>query len=158
MTASIEDNYADLCIAALNSIKVYSKKVGKTFDEFFGGKLFDQYTKTVLWYFKANKGVPLTKKMPFRNAHFSISEREDGESGFDIEDKSLGDLSSSLAVSDIINDPDASKIVDAILNDPDVLTSDGRVRYQSLTKSTGLTIHFVNKAMEKLKKVIGNYE
>ena len=60
--ASHEDNYADLCIAALESIEGFEKKTGEKFKAAINNKLFDQYTKTVLWNRKAKKGIPLTKK------------------------------------------------------------------------------------------------
>ena len=37
-------------------------------------KLFDQYTKTVLWNRKAKKGIPLSKKMEFRKSHLPLTQ------------------------------------------------------------------------------------
>ena len=51
--ANVDDNYADLCVAAINSIVAYNKKTGIAVDEFLTTKLVDQYTKTVLWNLKA---------------------------------------------------------------------------------------------------------
>ena len=79
--ANHEDNYADLCIAALESIEGFKKKTGEDFDEAIDNKLFDQYTKTVLWNRKAKKGIPLSKKMDFRNKHYSIDQELIGHEG-----------------------------------------------------------------------------
>ncbi len=129
--ASLEDNYADLCIAALGSIEGFLKKdcaKGKTFEEIFEMKLFDQYTKTVLWNFKAKKGVPLTKKMPFRNKHVSIFQDgkgydEDLYKIVDIEDKSIGIRESSALLDEIFktSDKDVKKVLEAIMYNPSVI-------------------------------------
>ena len=58
--ANPEDNYSDLCIAALESIEGFRKKTGESFDVAMNNKLFDQYTKTVLWNRKAKKGIPFS--------------------------------------------------------------------------------------------------
>ena len=81
--ANPEDNYSELCIAAIESINAFKKKTGKGFDEAFDTKLFDQYTKTVLWNRKAKKGIPLSKRMEFRNRHISMN------SGYNRDDMDL---------------------------------------------------------------------
>ena len=63
--ANLEDNYADLVVAAINSINGFHKKTGKSVDEMFDDPLFDKYTKTCLWNHKNNKGNQQEKKRPF---------------------------------------------------------------------------------------------
>lgn len=155
MTASIEDNFSDLCIAALNSISAYERKTGQGFDEAFGTKLFDQYTKTVLWNYKAKKGVPLTNKMDFRNKHFSINMMDsDGEeSSFDIEDTSSSMDLSSLCLDDMFEEDgdNVRAVIKAIIEDPSVITSDGKLKSQAIVRSTKMSVHFVERAIDKIK-------
>ena len=157
MTASFEDNYSDLCIAAIESIKGYHKKTGIPVDEFLETKLFDQYTKSVLWHKKASKGVKLTDKMDFRNAHFSIHpvETEEGLSGYEVPDTSLA-ASSTLIFDDMFNseDPLVSKVISAIMADPRVLKTSGRVNTYRLIKPTGLKIEEINKAVKKIESIL----
>ena len=47
--ANHEDNYSDLCVAAIESIDAFERKTGDDFEKAMNNKLFDQYTKTVLW-------------------------------------------------------------------------------------------------------------
>lgn len=152
IVASIEDNYADLCLAAIESIRGYELKTGKAFDEAFGEKLFDQYTKTVLWNRKNKKGLPLTKRMPFRNKHVSISSTEDFEKGFDIDDDSWAKDVSSINLEDMFggSDEDVKKVVATIVKDPSVVTKEGKVKANTLVAKTGLSAYFVNKALEKI--------
>jgi hypothetical protein len=154
MTASREDNYADLCLAAVESIYGFKAKTGKDFDEAWEDPQFHQYTKTTLWNRKAKKGIPLTKKMEFRNAHTSIS--RDDDSDFDFEDSSANLTLSAIAFEDMFEDkPEhVKKVVSAIIKDPSVLSPEGKVKIMSLIKPTGLSIHFVNKAIEDIKQVL----
>lgn len=60
--ADLETNYADLCVAALDSIRGFHKKTGESFEEMMKNILFDKYTKTVLWNYKNKKGNYLKKR------------------------------------------------------------------------------------------------
>jgi len=157
--ATPEDNYSDLCVAAIESVSGFEKKTGKSFDEAFDTKLFDQYTKTVLWNRKAKKGVPLTKRMNFRNKQVSLDSdpwSEDGNIHQAIEDtKSNLDLS-AIDFKDFMKDQpkDVKKVVSAIIKDPNILANDGKINYSALTKPTGMSIHYVKKAVNKIKDVL----
>jgi len=159
--ANHEDNYADLCVAAIESVSGFEKKTGKPFDEAFGTKLFDQYTKTVLWNRKAKKGVPLTKKMDFRNRHVSLDTTdqssfmrgtmhsliEDTRSNFDL---------SSVDFDDFVQEQpeDVKRVMNAIIKDPKILGPEGKINYSALTRPTGMSIHYVRKAVDKIKDVL----
>ena len=157
--ANVDDNYADLCVAAINSIVAYNKKTGIAVDEFLTTKLFDQYTKTVLWNLKAKKGIPLTAKMDFRNRHFSISEvgaNRDSETDFDIEDTRSSDVNEFM-VPDIFEyqDDDVKTIIKTIIDDPSVIDSKGNLKVFALIKPTGLSIHAVKRAVGKIENILG---
>jgi hypothetical protein len=157
--ANHEDNYSDLCVAAIESVSGFEKKTGMSFDEAFDTKLFDQYTKTVLWNRKAKKGVPLTKRMNFRNKQVSLDSdpwSEDGNIHRAIEDtRSNLDLSAIDFKDFMKNQPkDVKKVVSAIIKDPNILANDGKINYSALTKPTGMSIHYVKKAVNKIKDVL----
>ena len=148
--ANPEDNYSDLCIAALESIDVA-----------MNNKLFDQYTKTVLWNRKAKKGIPLTNKMPFRNKHFSIDQMKTsgGEhNSFDLEDpKASLDLSSMFLEETFGHaNPDVKVIVNAIVKDPSVVTEEGKLKNASLRNTTGLSLYRISKAVNSIKMLSNN--
>jgi len=165
--ANHEDNYADLCIAALESIAGFKKKTGEDFDIAINNKLFDQYTKTVLWNRKAKKGIPLSKKMDFRNKHFSISDSglgsdEDSSRGFErIADEKAQFDASAVELDDFTESQpdDVKKVINAVLKNPDILSKEGIFNYSAVRKHTGLSVHFTNKAIDTLKKSLRrNYE
>ena len=158
--ANHEDNYSDLCVAALESIEGFKKKTGEDFDQAINNKLFDQYTKTVLWNRKAKKGIPLTKKMEFRNKHFSIdcplSMGDDMNLSERIEDHKAQYDASAVDLEDFTNEQpeDVKSVINAILKNPGILAKDGSINHSALRSSTGLSVHFTNKAVKKLKQSI----
>ena len=165
--ANHEDNYADLCIAALESIEGFKNKTGEDFDVAINNKLFDQYTKTVLWNRKAKKGIPLTKKMEFRNKHYSLDQDfimndsdspspheriEDTRSGFGASATELEDFTESQP-------DDVKKVINAIMKNPGILSKDGIFNHAAIRRATGLSVNYTNKAVDKLKKSLRkNYE
>ena len=165
--ANHEDNYADLCMAALESIEGFKKKTGESFDEAIDNKLFDQYTKTVLWNRKAKKGIPLTKRMSFRNKHYSIDsnilsldQRSEGSHEL-IEDTRATFGLSAVELDDFTESQpeNVKKIINAILKNPKLLSKDGTINHSAIKKCTGLSIHYTNKAVAELKNSIKrNYE
>lgn len=154
MVASYEDNRSDLQVAAIESIIAYEKKTGQSFDEAFGTELFDKYTKTVLWNRKAKKGIPLTKKMDFRKKHKAIYNKEGIP--YVIEDPKYASGVPEDIVDKLFPDSDENvrKVLDAILSDPSVVTHDGKLKGYSLTKPTGLSIHFVRRAVDSIKRTL----
>ena len=60
--ADLETNYADLCVAALDSIRGFHKKTGESYAQMMENPLFNAYTKTVLWNYKNKKGNYLKKR------------------------------------------------------------------------------------------------
>tara|TARA_R100000664_G_scaffold1547_1_gene3955 strand:- start:987 stop:1577 length:591 start_codon:yes stop_codon:yes gene_type:complete len=162
--ANHEDNYSDLCMAALESIEGFRKKTGEDFDTAINNKLFDKYTKTVLWNRKAKKGIPLSKRMEFRNKHFSMNKvlENDDSRGFDmLPDKRAQFDTSAMELDDFTESQseDVKKVINAVIKDPGILSKEGIFNYSAVRKQTGLSVHFVNKAIEKLKKSLRkNYE
>jgi hypothetical protein len=169
VVASLEDNYSDLCVAAINSIYGYSNKTGKKIEEFIGENAdpfhvekFGEYTKTVLWYAKAKKGVGLTKRMPFRNKQFSINTAgwtenadNDDASTFDIEDKK-SPTDEYIVLKDLFKGVthEMELVIKAIVNDPSVLHENGKANRLALMKPTGLSLYAVNRAMDSIERVL----
>src|SRR6056300_1544052 len=159
--ANHEDNYADLCMAALESIEGFKKKTGEDFDEAINNKLFDQYTKTVLWNRKAKKGIPLSKKMDFRKPHVSLDvSYEEQDSGDDLlhclEDRKAVANLSSIDTSSYIKDqePNVRKVMDALISDPSMVQKNGVINLTALSRPTGLSVYHVKRAVGKIKKLM----
>lgn len=156
--ASPEDNFSELCMAALESINGFHKKTGKNFEEMFPMKLFDQYTKTCLWTTKARKGTPISNRMPFRSKHISIDTSDDKLDTYCIEDTSAATQHSLMFVMDLLDTvgSDEKKIMKAILEDPDVLTNDGHLNLSAIDRKTGISDYKSRIAITKLKGIVSD--
>ena len=154
MLASLEDNYSDLNIAAIESINGFHKKTGESFDEMIKNKLFDQYTKTCLWTAKARKGIKLSERMPFRNRHVSIDEmRNDEESPFDIADASAIRDISRVDAADIVNTYDykVRKVIKALESKPELMSDSGNIKINPLAKELGVSVSKVKDVIKFLE-------
>lgn len=160
MLASIEDNYSDLCIAALESINGFHKKTGKTVDEMLQMKLFDQYTKTCLWTAKARKGVKLTERMPFRNAHIS-NHSDDGGTKPKIDIPDTRSSSNRFIRVDARDKYDSfskelKRLVNVISDNPEVMTASGDLKVDPIAKLMGVSAAKVNKLIKSMGDRDGN--
>jgi hypothetical protein len=154
MLASLEDNYSDLNIAAIESINGFHKKTGESFDEMIKNKLFDQYTKTCLWTAKARKGIKLSERMPFRNKHVSIDDiRSDEESPYDIADASAVRDISRVDAADIVNTYDykVRKVIKALESKPELMSDSGNIKINPLAKELGVSVSKVKDVIKFLE-------
>ncbi len=160
--ANPEDNYSDLCVAALESISGFEKKTGKTFDEAIETKLFDQYTKTVLWNRKAKKGIPLTKRMGFRSKQISMDTPHSNieESMWNLIPDTKSSISlSSIEFSEFLKEQpeDVQEVVSEILKNPEVISNQGFVRKGELSRIMGISSGKLNKTITRVERIMSNY-
>lgn len=150
MIASIEDNYSDLSIAAIESINGFHKKTGMQFDEMIQTKLFDQYTKTCLWTAKARKGIKLTERMPFRNKHISIDALRDEEKSFDIADTSSTARYAGVEAKDMYNSYGVKirKLIDILESNPNMMTDTGNIKISPVAEEMGISAASVAKLIK----------
>lgn len=160
--ATPEDNYSDLCIAALESISGYHKKTGKTFDEAIDTKLFDQYTKTVLWNRKAKKGIPLTKRMDFRKKHVSLDTPvANSDSTFA---SLMPDTAYQVSVSSIDfklfveeQPSDVRNVIEAVLKNPSLVSKHGFIKKSELSSMLNVSSYCITKSLKKLQQIMKTY-
>jgi len=154
--ANLEDNHADLQVAALEAIAGFKKKTGKTADEFLDTKLFDQYFKTCLWNSKNNKGAKIAKKYHLTRDTVSTSEYEDiiqdsinssrGEHyNFDVAEIFPFTLTSL-----------EQRIVDLVVDDPNMLKDNGTLNIHQLGKVMHKTWSDVRDIVEGLNQRLQN--
>jgi hypothetical protein len=162
MLASIEDNFADLNIAAIESINGFHKKTGQVFDEMIKNKLFDQYTKTCLWTAKARKGIKLSERLPFRNNHLSIDELRAGDddegTGFDVPDVSASRIVDKIDAQDLVNTYDykVKRVIQALEDEPELMTEVGKIKISPLAKKLGVSESKVKNIIKFMEEKNGH--
>jgi len=72
---------------------------------------------------------------------------EDTRSNFDL---------SSVDFDDFVQEQpeDVKRVMNAIIKDPKILGPEGKINYSALTRPTGMSIHYVRKAVDKIKDVL----
>tara|TARA_R110000824_G_scaffold35625_2_gene111510 strand:+ start:1070 stop:1630 length:561 start_codon:yes stop_codon:yes gene_type:complete len=145
-----EDNYGDLCIAALDSIKGFTKKTGQTFDDMFGTKLFDQYTKTCLWHVKGNKGARITKKYPITKHTVSLYDHPEVFSLSGGENNSVEAEDFLTALADGFTDIERA-VVSAVVKNPEYINNKGRIVFSKVSRDIGSSIFLVKKALNSIE-------
>lgn len=154
---SVEDNFSDLCIAAIESVRGFIKKTGSNIDDLLENKLFDQYTKTCLWKKKASKGALVTKKRGVRNClsitGFSSNDEEHNGSDLLIE-MSAPNIDygavDSLDLFEGVKQKDNRETLDAILENPTVLKNNGSFNFTELGRILGCCTMTAQKRVRSL--------
>jgi hypothetical protein len=148
--AAAEDNYGDLCIAALDSIKGFNKKTGLSFDEMFGTKLFDQYTKTCLWHVKGNKGSKITKKYPVTKYTVSLYDHPEVFSLSGEENNSVDAEDFLMALSNGFTELEKN-VVSVIVQNPDFVNDKGGITLSRVSRCVGSSVYLVKKALSSIE-------
>jgi len=165
--SNLEDNYSDIVLAALESIKGFHKKTGMNFEEMMKTKYFDQYTKTCLWTAKARKGNSIKKNYPVTNKKVALDYIEDSDStstsgvadAANLEDRKT--IQPELAINffnfiDSFSEED-SKILDIISESPEVFSGSGKLKIRTLAKKSKLSVRKIQKIIDNLKRKV-NYD
>jgi len=162
--SALEDNYADIMLAALESINGFNKKTGMSFDEMITTKYFDQYTKTCLWTAKARKGNGIKKNYPLTKKKVSLSaEIDTSSSGSSLSYNIKGNESMNpeilLAYSEVFDSfsDDDTKLLKVISDNPEVISFSGKLKIKTLAKKSRLPIRKIEKILNNLRKKV-NYD
>lgn len=158
-TCSLEDNIADLSIAALDSIKGFNNKTGMNFDEMMESKLFDGYTKTVLWHRKNRKGKAITnrkKLLGFLSIDTVNNSSDDKDASLlntlEARPENLKpEYDEMLEMVSNLTDEEA-KVVHTIAHYPEAVSEKAYIQIKTVSDISGLSSRKVTNAVEGLKK------
>lgn len=155
---SPEDNYADLIISAMDSIKGFYKKTNKTFDEMITDPNFDKYTKTVLWHAKGNKGSKIAQKYHITRDCVRTSKADDAI--YDIECHKLSPSSTDniIFMKDTLNSLEDEEVLalDTITKEPVLVKPNGKINYQELGNRLNISRSKAEGIIRKIKRKIGD--
>jgi hypothetical protein len=147
---TIEDNFNDLCVAAIESVEGYRKMTKKKLDVLLTDKGFDQYTKTCLWRRKARKGLDVEKKRAIRKC-VSLTTGDD-DSGYEV--SSIVDKGYNLEGTEIHSIFDAVEqnkdLLDVVVNNPSVIKNNGAFNYSELGRLLDVSSTTATSRMNKL--------
>ena len=155
-TSSLEDNYADLWLAAFEAIEGFTKQhdyANGPVEEFVRTKAFDKYLKTCLWNKKNHKGKQISNKYEIHRdtvpTHFEEALNvccPNSGSGSDVFDE----LNVSLGKGE-------SSVVATLLGDPEkYLTAKGKIKISPLQRKLGwereTVEYYIDSICKKMNK------
>tara|TARA_R110000796_G_C14434430_1_gene421541 strand:- start:191 stop:760 length:570 start_codon:yes stop_codon:yes gene_type:complete len=138
-TASFDDNLQDLRIATLDAVAGFSKKEGKSFDEFWGTLAFNKYIKTCLWNLKNKKGARISKRYHINKDTVDITAYEEILVGATTDSSSMSSVSMDSLFTDAKNklDQEQRNVIDIVVNNPDFVKPNGKVNVLRLSNELG---------------------
>ena len=149
VTNSFNDSYQDLCIACMEAVKAYRKKVLQPFEEFVETQGFDKYLKTCLWNCKNNKGATITKKKAIHNKVTLEEELIDAEM-YHLD-------ASSVMFDDTELSKECRDIVTAIHNNPKLIKPNGSINLNALSQELGEEKGKVKLYINQLESDLSEY-
>jgi len=155
MCCDYEENMQDLYIAAINSINGYYKKNNITTAEMavrdvIECPLFKQYTKTVLWNAKNQKGNKATKYKNFMPASIDMIDNKD--------DLAVDDTSTIVDDDEVFNyfnkkfNVEERELLSVLVANPDCVRDNGSINYNALRKLSGKSFYLVKKRMDSIQE------
>jgi len=152
VVANPEDSYAELCLAAIDSINGFHRKTNEDFDQMWENPLFHKYTKTCLWHSKNNRGKKISKKIPMLKKTYSMDyDHIDGQ--VFREDAHLN-LNFKECWSKM--DSGQTAVLNKILDSQKLLTSAGRVNISALSKELNVSWSSAKKLVSSLSEILGS--
>ncbi len=153
--SALEDNYQDICIAALNAVAGFEKKEGRKFDDFWGEIGFDKYIKTVVWNAKNSKGKQITKRYPLTKGVVSVFENEEvlnleGHKATTVESPAIvRELSKQL-------DDEQKECVKMLLEDGSLIHPSGKINTSQLSRQLGISWRKAKKLLVSIAEIMNN--
>jgi hypothetical protein len=155
MCCDYEENMQDLYIAAINSINGYYKKNNITpadmaVRDVIECPLFKQYTKTVLWNAKNQKGNKATKYKNFMPASIDMIDNKD--------DLAVDDTSTIVDDDEVFNyfnkkfNVEERELLSVLVANPDCVRDNGSINYNALRKLSGKSFYLVKKRMDSIQE------
>ncbi len=153
--ANLEDNYQDLCIAALDAIRGFEKKTGEKVEDFLDSVLFGKYLKTCLWNHKNNKGAKIAKKYPLTKGTVPVFDNEEvlnlkGDEGSSVE--------TSIFFQELKKDLDEEQrdCLKILLEGRDVFHSNGKINISKLARKMGTYWVKARKIVDSIAEIMSN--
>lgn len=156
-----DDSNQELAITAMEAIDAYSRKTGKTFDDFFGTIPFDKYIKTCLWNKKNNLGNRIKKRYGVRNC-VSLSANPEafttkvgttyGSSSLEMPEVTIS------ALDDVELNSLQQDIADLVIGDIRLIKPDGNINISKVSSLTNKPKTKVRLAIQRMKQQLKDYE
>ena len=155
MCCDYEENVQDLHVAAINSINGYYKKnkittADMAVKEVIECPLFKQYTKTVLWNAKNQKGNKATKYKSFMM--FSVDDLDNCVDLVEDKGNSVNDDDEAFTYFGKMLSNEERSLLSVLVANPSLIRENGSINYYGLSKICGESFYKVKTRITKIQE------
>jgi len=150
ITHDHDDSYQELCIAMMDTVKMFDKSASVSFDEYKETAHFDKYLKTVLWNRKNCLGQKIIRRAPLRR-QVTIDEKL-------LKDKVFNPVESFTPFGNESLDEDMLNILNEVEQDAKIIKPSGDFNISRLCRNLDKSKAEVKHTIERLQHTLKSYD
>jgi len=150
ITHDHDDSYQELCIAMMDTVKMFDKSASVSFEEYKETAHFDKYLKTVLWNRKNCLGQKIIRRAPLRR-QVTIDEKL-------LKDKVFSPVESFTPFGNESLDEDMLNILNQVEQDAKIIKPSGDFNISRLCRNLDKSKAEVKHTIERLQHTLKSYD
>jgi DNA-directed RNA polymerase specialized sigma24 family protein len=150
ITHDHDDSYQELCIAMMDTVKMFDKTASVSFEEYKETAHFDKYLKTVLWNRKNCLGQKIIRRAPLRR-QVTIDEKL-------LKDKVFSPVESFTPFGNESLDEDMLNILNEVEQDAKIIKPSGDFNISRLCRNLDKSKAEVKHTIERLQHTLKSYD
>ena len=150
ITHDHDDSYQELCIAMMDTVKMFDKTASVSFEEYKETAHFDKYLKTVLWNRKNCLGQKIIRRAPLRR-QVTIDEKL-------LKDKVFSPVESFTPFGNESLDEDMLNILNQVEQDAKIIKPSGDFNISRLCRNLDKSKAEVKHTIERLQHTLKSYD
>lgn len=150
ITHDHDDSYQELCIAMMDTVKMFDKTATVPFDEYKDTAHFDKYLKTVLWNRKNCLGQKIIRRAPLRK-QVTIDEKL-------LKDKVFNPVESFEPFGNETLDNDMLSILQEVEQDAKIIKPSGEFNISRLCRNLNKSKSEIKHTLERLRYTLKSYD
>jgi len=150
ITHDHDDSYQELCIAMMDTVKMFDKSASVSFEEYKETAHFDKYLKTVLWNRKNCLGQKIIRRAPLRR-QVTIDEKL-------LKDKVFSPVESFTPFGNESLDEDMLNILNEVEQDAKIIKPSGDFNISRLCRNLDKSKAEVKHTIERLQHTLKSYD
>jgi len=150
ITNDHDDSYQELCIAMMDTVTMFDKRVSESFEEYKTTAHFDKYLKTVLWNRKNCLGNKIVRRTPLRR-QVTIDEKL-------LTDKVHSPIESFTAFGNENLEGDMVELLNQVELDAKIIKPSGEFNISLLCRNLGKSKSQIKHTLERLEYTLKSYD
>ena len=150
ITYDHDDSYQELCIAMLDTVKMFDKTTTTPFEEYKNTTHFDRYIKTVLWNRKNCLGQKIIRRAPLRQ-QVTIDEQL-------LKDKVIPPVESFTPFGNENLDEDILNVLNEVEQDAKIIKPSGEFNISRLCRNLDKSKAEIKHTIKRIQHTLKSYD